>query len=188
LIYQAEQEIATATRLIEGRDTTLTSTAGTRVYAFPTGVLDIKRVEYDGVKLEPIDFRDDDSVTLYDADTTARGTPLFYSVWNNNIYLRPIPDTSSLGITLYTYKEPLPVTTGTQTLEVPAIFHMSIVDFVVSEMAAKDQQFQTATYYRDKWDNVHMPRIKMWVQKRKKGDSFKSVKNIDDFTGNFGSL
>lgn len=189
LIYQAECEIATETKMLEGVSTSLTTTAGTQSYAYPTGVSEIKRVEVDGQKLKRIDFREDDALTLLNADTTEQGTSLYYYDWNKTIYLRPIPSTSSLTIKIYYYKEPALVTSASQTLEVPAIFHMCIVDYVTAEMAAKDRQFDTSEKYFQKWYEVHMPRMMKWTRKRRTGDSFNIVKDEALLVGtHLGSL
>lgn len=182
LIYQAELEIARETKMLEGLTTT-TSTSGTRSYSYPTGVLEIKRVEYDGAKLERIDFREDDILTIFDSATTVTGTPLYYSDWGNTLYLRPTPAVSSDTITIYYYKEPTIVTSASQALEVPALFHMSIVDYVVAEMATKDLNNSMAQVYFDKWYNKHIPAMKLWTSKRKTGDSFKTVRDENTLIG-----
>ncbi len=182
LIYQAELEIARETKMLEG-NTVISggSVLGTQSYAYPTGVLEVKRVQYDGARLEKIDFRDDDDITLFDANDTAQGTPLYYYDWEKTIYLRPVPDTSSLEIRLFYYKEPTIVTSASQTLEVPTLFHMCIADYVVGEMAAKDQNAEIAQLYLDKWYNRHIPSMKAWTTKRKTGDKFKVVREEGSF-------
>lgn len=178
LIYQAELEIARDTKMLEGVTTT-TSTASTQSYSYPTGVLEIKRVEYNGAKLQPIVFRQDDNLTLFNSNETTVGTPIYYYDWAKTLYLRPIPQTSSVQIRIYYYKEPAQVTSATQVLEVPALFHMCIVDYVVAEMAAKDQDHVTSNQYFDKWYNKHMPAMKAWTHKRRTGDAFKVVNDVD---------
>lgn len=184
LIYQAELEISAITKMLEGR-TVISggSVAGTQSYAFPTGVLELKRVEYDGKELLKIDFRQDDAATAGDSNTTSQGIPEFYYEWDNTLYLRPIPSASSEQIRLYYYKEPVAVTSASQTLEVPATWHMAIVDFVVAEMAAKDKQFDQATFYMDRWQNVHLPAMLAWVRKRKTGSRFNIVKDVESYGG-----
>lgn len=184
LIYQAELEIAMETKILEGR-TVISggSVDGTQAYAFPTGCIEIRRVEYNGQKLKRIDFVQDDALTLSNSNTTSEGDPLYYYEWESNIYLRPIPDTSSVQIRVYYYKEPTIITSSSQTLEVPSVCHLAIVDRVTAELAAKDQNFQTAAYYMGLWNNVHMPRIKRWARKRKTGDRFNVVKDEDSLAG-----
>ncbi len=175
LIYQAELEIARETKMLEGVTTT-TSTAGTQSYAYPTGVLEIKRVEYNGIKLEPIDFREDDVLTLYDSNSTTQGTPRYYFDWGSTLYLRPLPDTSSVQIRIHYYKEPAAVTTAAQVLEIPALFHMCIVDFVTAEFALKDGNEAVADRYFSRWYDKHLPAMKAWTRRRRTGDGFKMVK------------
>lgn len=184
LIYQAELEIARETRMLEGVTTTI-STASTQTYAYPTGVLEIKRVEYNGKKLEPIDFRQDDSLTIYNANTTETGTPIYYYDWANTLYLRPIPDTSSVQIRIHYYKLPTVITSASQVLEVPSLFHMCIVDFVAGELAMKDQNQIISRVYSDKWYNTHLPSMRNWVRKRRTGDGFKTVKDVDSLVATY---
>jgi hypothetical protein len=185
LIYQAECEIARETKMLEGLDTSLTTTAGTQSFAYPTGVLEIKRIEVNGSKISKIDFRDDDVVTLLNSSSTAQGTTLYYYDWNKTIYLRPIPSTSALAIKIYYYKEPALVISASQVLEVPALFHMCIVDFVLAEMAAKDKQMDVADYYFKRWYDKHLPEAKAWTRKRKTGDKYNVVKDEADLVGAF---
>lgn len=182
LIYQAECEIARETKMLEGYTTT-TTTSGTQTYSFPTGVLEVRRVEYNGAKIQRIDQREDDAITLLNSTTTATGTPLYYFVWNSTLYLRPIPDSSSATLKIWYFKEPALVTTASQTLEVPALFHMCIVDYIASEFAAKDQNFETAQYYRDIWYQSHLPAMKRWVAKARSNDAFKVVKDEEHLVG-----
>ena len=182
LIYQAELEIARETRMLEGYTTT-TSTQGDQTYSFPSGVLEIRRLEYNGAKLQRIDMREDDAITLLNSDSTEQGTPRYYFVWDNTIYLRPLPSASAVTIKIWYYKEPAAVTSASQTLEVPALFHMCIVDFVTAELAAKDQQFDIASYYRDIWYSKHLPSMQKWVSKRKVDDAFKVVKDESNMVG-----
>lgn len=184
LIYQAELEIARETKMLEGRTTIAGGTIqGTQAYTFPTGVLEIKRVEVNGYKLKPIDFRDDDALTLINSNSTSQGNPIYYFLWDNTIYLRPLPSTASQEIKIYYYKEPAAITSASQTLEVPALFHMCIVDYVTAEMAMKDGQSDRAQPYFDKWYDKHIPAMLAWTRKRRTGDAFKIVKDETEIAG-----
>lgn len=173
-IYQAQLELAQVCPIIEAAYTT-TSVAGQQEYSYPTGTSEIKRVTYDGRKLQPITFRDDDAVTGLRADTTSTGTPELYAIWNRTIYLRPVPDVASITIKIFSVNEPQPMTTASQ-LEVPTLFHMDIVDFVVSQMAYKDENDRVGDRYEKRWGAAKI-RAKAWCQKRKRGDSFGFVQS-----------
>lgn len=182
LIYQAQLELSNEMPIVEAILTT-TTTAGTRGYAFPTTVRAIKRIEYidlsgAGQKLEPVTFREDDALTLSNVASATTGTPTFYSTFNYNIYLRPIPDTSACTLKIYAYTEPTAVT-ASSTLEVPTNFHMDIVDFVVMHMYLKDKDPNMAAAYKMGWDQAKI-RAKRYLQKKKRGDAFTVVQNEDN--------
>jgi hypothetical protein len=92
LFWMAHLEMAREAMCIE-RTYTTTSVASQQEYDYPTQTIAIKRVTYDGEKLQPITMSEDDALTLSDSTTTALGTPKIYFVWNETIYLRPVPDT-----------------------------------------------------------------------------------------------
>jgi hypothetical protein len=189
-IYHAEIQLVQAGLVIEASYTTPT-VADQQEYTFPTNAESIKRITYEGAKLQPIDFREDDLLTLSDADTTSTGTPSHYFTWNNTIYLRPIP--AAVGtLKIFSYDKPQAVTSNS-TLEVPAIFHMGIVDFVLAQMYAKDKDFQTSEGYMQRWDNPlghgHIQRAKQLARKKKRGDHPAYVKDEESLAaGLLGSL
>lgn len=176
LMYQAQMELATKALVIEGApDTSVPTVIGQRAYTLPSLVIAIKRIEYNGIKLDPIDFQEDDTLTLSSANTTSTGTPLYYALWNNKVYLRPVPDAVQT-LTIYAYKEPTQTTTVTTELDVPTMYHLNIVDFLLKTMCAKDGNMVSAKYYEERWDKAVLEAIK-WQRKRRRGDSFVTVKN-----------
>lgn len=177
LIYMAELELATKALVIEGVDTSIATVAGTRAYSFPTGVIAIKRVEYNGQKLQKIDFRDDDMLTTFNSATTEQGSPLYYAEWNKTLYLRAIPDAIQT-LTLYVYKEPTLLTTASTTLDVPTELHTDLIDYVTSELAAKDERFDISDRYLARWNDKVQKAIQ-WQKKRLRTDSFTQVRDIE---------
>lgn len=175
LIYEAEMILAEEALVIEARDTTLTTVAGTRSYSVPAGFLAIKRIEVNGTKLQPIDFREDDTLTLNNADATQQGNPQFYSIWNDTIYLRPIPD-AVYTVTIYGHKEAVLLTTASTTLSTPSRCHSALIDYVVGEMAAKDSNIEFGSYYTGRWDK-YVERQKALSVKKKRADGFAVVKD-----------
>lgn len=183
--YQAELDLAAESPgIVEAYvANAITLTQGTRGYSFPTNVRVIKRIEFVNLsgtanKLEPITQREDDALTLVNVASTSQGTPQFYTVFNGVIYLRPIPDTSLTTLNIYSYNEPVVVTVAT-TLEIPTMFHMHLIDFVLMKMYLKDKDPTMATIYRDIWKE-HKAEIKRFVQKKKRGDAFTVVMNEDN--------
>jgi hypothetical protein len=173
LIWHAQQEMAIEAEIIE-RSYTTTTVAGTQEYAFPTNAMFIKRVTYNGQKLTPIDFLDDDELTNYDSDTTDQGNSRFYTQWNEAIQLRPIPS-SAVTLKIYSINAPQEVTT-TSSLEVPASLHRYLVAYVLKEMVSKDQNAIFHDRYALQWANG-MDMARKYKAKRKRADGFAHVKN-----------
>jgi hypothetical protein len=171
-IYQAQLELAQACPIIEAVYST-TSVASQQEYSYPTNTTEIKRITYDGRKLQPITFRQDDAVTGLDSDTTSTGTPEYYMIWNRTLYLRPIPATSSQTIKIFSINEPQVMTTSS-ALEVPSLFHMDIVNFVAAQMAYKDDNQRRGDVYMNLWEAAKR-RAVAWTKRRKRGDGFAAV-------------
>lgn len=175
LMTKGCNELALKAHLIEAKDTSTSTAIGTQSYSFPTSAFEIKRVEYDGAKLDPIDFREDDLVNLYPTTTTT-GTPRFYAVWNRTIYLRPIPSAVKT-LTIYSYNSPA-IITSVSTLEIPAIWHWALVDFVLMNMCAKDENTKMVSYYNALWAD-HVKNAIIWKAKQKRTDGPAQVKDED---------
>lgn len=175
LIWQACLELANEGLLIERVFTTAT-VASQQEYDWPTNAIAIKRITYDGKKLDQISFREDDTLTLVNQGTAATGTPQCYVVWNNVFYLRPVPSTVGT-LKVWAYVEPQTVS-STSTLEVPTEFHMSIVNFILSEMSAKNKNYEGFQHYRGLWEK-DVIRAKKLAKRKMTGDAFQIVKNVD---------
>lgn len=171
ILYDACLDFARTTLCIE-RVYTTSTVASQQEYDYPTSTIAIKRIQYDGKKLQPINMRQDDSITALNQSTTATGDPQYYYIYNETIYLRPIP--AGVGtLKIWTYNEAQELTVSS-TLEIPTQFHLDLVDYMASEMAAKDLNFTTAKYYLEKWER-RKAEAKKWTQKKKRTDGFGSV-------------
>jgi hypothetical protein len=177
VIWEGEQELAMDSLVIEARDTSIPTVAGTRAYARPSLFIAIKRIEYDGRKLKRIDDREDDLLTLSDAGTAEQGTPLYYWEWNDSIYLRPIPDAVET-LTIYGFKEATLLTTASTTLSTPTRCHQALIKYVAAQMAAKDQKWEIYDRFMDAWMG-DVKAIRHWTQKKKRTDGFAVVKDED---------
>jgi hypothetical protein len=174
LIYAACLEMAREALPIE-RTYSTTSVASQQEYSFPTNLMAIKRITYGGNKLLPITMREDDALTLNNQSTTATGTPQYYWIWNRTISLRPIPSSSGETIKIWAISRAQPVT-STSTLEIPTEYHMDLVNYVVSEMYAKDKDLVSAKYYKELWHKA-IQDAKRWVRMSKRRDSFAAIQD-----------
>lgn len=186
LIYEAETQLAEQALVIQKRYETV-SVVSQREYSWPTNAMAIYRLEYDGQKLQLINFRQDDAVTLSETDTTQTGTPSFYELWDRTIFLRPIPETAGLTIKIYSYDMPSRQSSGSATLDTPSHYHKDIVNFCVAALAAKNQDMQSYQAYKALWDTA-LKRAKIWQRKRVNQDSFKRVLNVDELPQSYQGL
>jgi len=157
---------------------------GQKIYSFPTNATIIKRIEYTQTaggtfKMEPITFRENDALTLVNVSNVTQGTPQFYTQFNNYLYFNPVPANATDTYSIYYFVQPVPVTSGTQVLELPSLFHMELVDFVVKEMHGKDKDPVMYQLFDQKWEASKVRALK-WAAKQKRGDAFSIVMNEDN--------
>ncbi len=180
LIYQAECEIASETRLLE--HTVGLGTTGNIGFSLLESIQEITKVIYDGTILERIDMRQAERLGFDPASVEeVVGTPRYYlekvsGLGEQILVLFPEPPTSII-VSIYGNRVPARIEDADQTLEVPSMWHSCIVDYVVAEMAAKDKQWDTANFYFSKWYDKHLPKIIKWDRRRKTGDRFNVVKD-----------
>lgn len=174
--YEACLEYARECLLIEGTDSSITTVSGTQNYSVPSLTIFIKRITYNGQKLKPIDFREDDILTALNQSTTSTGTPIYVALFNGLLYLRPIPDAAQV-LKIFRFKEPAALT-GSSTLEIPTQFHPTLNHYALSRMYAKDKDFNASMVYQNLWEKDKLE-AKKWVKKKQRGDSFAVVKTED---------
>lgn len=182
--WAGEMELVQETFCIQATDTSITSTAGTRAYSLPTNTLGIARAEFDGERIFPNQFIDDDVLTGNRPDEGATGTPENYQVFGDSIYLRPVPSTSSLTLKLYLYKLPTdPNSSG--TLDVPSRYHLALADYALYCILTKDKNPGMAAAHLTLWQNHK--RLAMQTEKLRRGsDSFQVVKDYEDIGNQSG--
>ena len=182
--YSAQIELATETMCLRSVYTT-TTVAGQRIYSFPSKTISIMRVEYDGERIFPSDFVDDDSYTGNNPDDTGQGKSLYYQQWGDEIYLRPIPNEATT-LKIYSYDIPAEVT-PTGTLEIPSRYHMFIADYALYCMFSKDKNLAMANYHYTLWEK-HKAKAEEVERIRRTGDAFRTVKDPEDLYADLGNI
>lgn len=146
-VNDAMRDIALRNNLLEVKAVTAT-VADQQDYTLPSDLLTLHSVRYGTDKLA--------SMTLQEADafldkSSATGIPMHYSVWGRTISLYPRPANATTSLNIYYTRQPLVVSTNADTPEIPAAYHLRLVEYCIaqayeldSEMAsyaAKMQQF-----------------------------------------------
>lgn len=175
LIDEAILELFGSEYTLEDVDTSISTVSGTRSYTLPASTISIKRIEWGDEPLTKIDgFRDDDSLTADNPNTTATGTPRFWYEFADLIYLRPIPD-SVATLRLFRFKAPTLITTATQTIQVPVQFHRGITSYLAAQQSLKDEDYPAADRHISRWDKT-VEAFKSWAHRRKITGGFRTVK------------
>lgn len=174
LIWLACMELAMEGDLIQETYSS-TTVASTQEYAIPTNAYAVKRVTCDGRKLEEISFDTDDEMTLDNNATTATGAPTAFTLWNDVMALRPIPD-DAYTLKTYTLNRPQTLTISS-TIELKEQWHTYVKAYVNMHMAGKEKVF-LQLYDRNKamWDKGILEARK-WRLKNKARGGFAMVRN-----------
>ena len=180
LIYAAAMELSNETGCIENI-VTATATASQREYPKPGNATSIVRVEYNGDKLQKISWREDDSMTASNTDTTSTGTPRFYTEFEDSIYLRPTPDSSTATLKIYSLNYPQAVTSSS-VLDIPVRYHLLLCYYILSEMYEKSKDPTGSDRFWARWQQG-IQGAKRLEKRRKRGDSFAHVLNEDALPG-----
>lgn len=172
-IYDAEMQLAKETNCIRSV-TTMSSVDGQQEYTFPANVIMVKRLTYDGLKVEPRSL--EEVLDLTNSVASPTGTPYIYAIWNETLYLGPIPSDVKT-IKFFAIKQPT-VPTATSTLEVPERYHADLAQYACWMMCVKDKNYTGAATYGANWAQV-VQRAKAFERKMYRGQGFSFVKDAD---------
>lgn len=171
MIWRAESELAIQGWVMEETFTT-TSVDGTSAIAFPSNTLAVREVRYDYQWLKKVTLKDDPRTTSTDIE----GTPDSYAVWDNTIYLFPTPNTDGKTIQLRCYMAPDMLVAAADPLNVPDEYQIQITDYVLANMAFKDQNIALGAVYQQKWEQT-VERARQQRRRRLRADKNMVVKD-----------
>jgi hypothetical protein len=136
---ESQKYVVRETKCLEGSSTSAV-VSGTQDYALPSDLLQIRRITFDGIKLFPINFVDLDEAELDETDIT--GAPANYFIWNDSIYLYPIPGSSDAGkyLKIFYYKAPVAITASTDAIETKPVYDDVIVAYMTYLALVKDSE------------------------------------------------
>lgn len=151
LMYDACMRFATEAKCIRNVYTT-DSVAGQDEYEKPTRAIGIVAVYYDGKRLDPISDRERQGILINGSAASTTGTPKYYTIWGEALFLTPTPDTDATGaIKIWSYDEPSTIT-AVSTIPIPTRYHKDIIYHLLEGMALKDSNRSLAASYAEKFE------------------------------------
>lgn len=186
LITNRVNEALGYTGLIEAT-TTAVSVASTQAYNYPTGCQVIINVDYEEQKLRRIDFSEWDNYRARDTGTPT-GTPTSFYVFNNQVYLIPIPATSNETIRYWYMKDHVFIDGSTQTtIDIASQLIPHIINGVLSDMYAKDLNEGMCRFYEQMWTTKGIPAFNRYRALRDTPSDFGHVRS-SDVEENYGDI
>lgn len=166
-IDQAVREINYRARVLESGASNIILQSNTWSYSLSGSYMDVEKVMYDSGDTTS-------AVQVYDLNRAPfrmlryghekdRGTPKNFAVWNDTLFIWPIPRSDISGTTLYLYavSTPTGVSSTTDAIETPAYFDKAIKMYVKAHAYWKDQMWEAGTnqmaLFRD-YINVYLVR------------------------------
>lgn len=151
-IDQAVRLIVSKTKCLESSRVSQALTANTWVYSLSSySFTDIEAVLHDsGVTTDQTQVFALERVQIAGiGHSKEKGKPKDYCLWNNELIIWPIPDSTQAGTTLYLYMSPKisGVTTTTSIIETPHYFDDSINWYVKAQAYYKDSKTATGDYF-----------------------------------------
>jgi hypothetical protein len=138
-INDAMRECVLDNNLLQVKATALT-VAGQANYGFPTDLLRLNHIAYDGEALDSTSVQEASKTIDSMDDTTnfARGTPQTYWVYGNEFFLYPAPNTAGKTLTSYYNRYPVVVTALANTPELPARYDNRLIEYCLAQAAELD--------------------------------------------------
>lgn len=178
LVWAAQTELA-VTALCVKQVFTTTSVAGQQQYISPSNFLGIFRATYDGdvLKVDTLD----NALRQTEGLSASSGFSDVIAHWDNVLYLSPIPSATGKTIKVWAYVEPQEVE-ATSSLEVPSRHQFKIVNYLLAEMAFKDNNERLGDRYARKWE-ADVEKATREERKLEKTGGFAVVRNEDWLNG-----
>jgi hypothetical protein len=145
---EAVREINYRARCLESGASNIILAANDWDYALTHSYMDIEKVMYDSGVTD-----DDYSPQVYALDRVPfqklryghekdRGSPKSWAVWNDTLFIWPVPRSTESGSTLYLYSVETPsgVTVTSSAIETPSYFDEAIKRYVLAKAYYKDRQ------------------------------------------------
>lgn len=124
----------------------ISTTAAVASYSLPTDFIRMKRVTFNGIKLEPTTLEELDKISPdRDSNPTYQDTPLYWYDWAKTINIYPAPATTGLALVLWYIRTPVVLVNTTDTPEINPDRHEDIVRYCMARAQELDENYGEAS-------------------------------------------
>ena len=148
--------------------TTFAAVVGQQDYDYPTNFLKAKYVTYDGNRVKLKDIHQIGQINT-GWQTADNGTPSYYFfIKEGSISFYQKPDDTK-DIFMWFIKKSTALSGDGSVPEIPEEYHHALIDYVIFRAKQKDNQVQTANYYKGEFNEMVL-QAKIIGKRREKGD------------------
>lgn len=138
-INEANNELTEKAK-VEAAPYTFTTTANTSNYSLPSDLYQIKLIKINDNKIYP--------ASIDVLNSSVIGFPIYYVVFNNQLYFYPIPD-DTYTVRLYYYKKANQLVNTTDVPVLPERYHYLLKLYAISQAKRKADDPAYIVYYND---------------------------------------
>lgn len=172
-LYSACLQVSEQVPCLETYQTAV-SVASQQTYSIPDDAMQIKRVVYDGNKLQKITMRQLDTLEGNETLDQATGRPEYYWIWGDYLYLYPVPNASSDTIEIYSIDRHSAIAATDTSISIPKEWHTRLCNFIIAQIHYKQGDSRAVEYIRT-WEGKDLPFMMLSWRKRKRKDGFYRV-------------
>lgn len=130
--------------------------AGTSQYSMPADFLILRSLRYkfsDMLSFSALKYKNmqefDDSIDGWDGAAFNQSSPLFYTMYESQIVLFPVPDQSMTnGLKILYNQKPIDVVGLSDALSLPLMYHNTIFKYCMWQASLLDEDHEPAMMYR----------------------------------------
>lgn len=149
-----QREIVSNNPILKAK-ATIATTVGVNSYTKPADVYQIESIKYDTGILQAMNF--EEAQNRFGFFSEDSGSPIYWYMWEEDIYLYPKPDAVKNLVVFYT-RSPVEVSSAGDTISVPDRYYNALVEFVKMQAYELDEDW-TAQQAKTQKFQFHMDKL-----------------------------
>lgn len=180
-LNQGQITIARRTEVLQ-RHSEVNVTVGDKCYPLPADYLFVRRATFNNELMEPVAFEEIDTVVPNRDAEQSKGTPFYYYLWDDHIWLYPTPDSSGTGnLDIWYIRRPALLSGNEDEPEIPAYMHEDLVQYAVMKAKELDEDWEASSLLRQDIEQRMANSMQDAVSNQK--DTYPAIRALPDDQG-----